>query len=238
MSVTHFIKAAIILLLLVVFAFVLSIFDLYTQLARYTDYWQKNNQKPARSNELVYIALGDSTAQGIGATYPSKGYVGLVADELAASRNTPVRTVNLSKSGAKVRDALDTQLPALEKLNPDSKTVITMEMGANDMINFNAADFERDMDKVMSRLPQQTLITDIPYFGGTRFKSKQPNVLVANEIMYRLAKKHGFQLVPLYDRVKQNSGLSTMAVDLFHPSNKAYKENWSKVFMDRLQEKS
>ncbi|MGI9027431.1 MAG: SGNH/GDSL hydrolase family protein [Candidatus Saccharimonadales bacterium] len=214
--------------------FALSLFVLWTQISRYRHYWEENNLKPAVAGEILYVALGDSTAQGIGATQPDKGYPGLIRQQLMERKSKPVRLVNLSKSGAKVRDVIETQLPALQALNTDDQTIITIEIGANNMVNFDAQQFESDMNELMSQLPPQTIISDIPYFGGSRFKSKEPNVIRANEIMYRLADKHGFELVPLHDQIQRNGGFKTFAPDWFHPSNTAYRENWAPVFLERL----
>ena len=52
--------------------------------------------------DLVYVALGDSAAQGIGASTSDNGYVGLVADRLRERTGNPVLGVNLSRSGATV----------------------------------------------------------------------------------------------------------------------------------------
>lgn len=234
MSLLLLIKISVLALVLIIVFWILSLFELYTQIGRYKHYWERNNQKPSSANEILYVALGDSTAQGIGATHPRHSYVGLVSKELEKKNYQPVRTINLSKSGAKVEDVINYQLPELKKLQVNDKTVITIEIGANDMINFNNNDFEKSMDQLMSQLPKQTLISDIPYFGDTRYKNKQSNVEVANKIMYRLANKNGFELVPLHDRVKENGGYRTLAIDWFHPSNTAYKENWSHVFIKRL----
>lgn len=221
-------------LLVAIILYALSLFNLFTQLARYTKYWEENNKKSATAGEIVYVALGDSTAQGIGASHPDKSYPGVIRKELSERKNQPVRLINLSKSGAKVQDVLDTQLPALNKLKTDGKTVITMEIGANDMVSFDARKFESEMDSVLSKMPKQTLISDIPYFGESRLKSKQPNVETANEIMYRLASKYGFELVPLHAQMQRNGGIKTFAPDWFHPSNTAYRENWAAVFLERL----
>lgn len=230
-----FFRNLLVLAMILVVLYAIALFDLYSQLSRYKNYWNINNQQSAQDDEILYVALGDSAAQGIGATSPQKGYVGLIAAELEMKHQKPVRTINLSKSGAKVKDALDTQLPQLEKLGIDSKAVVTVEIGANDMLNFNPVKFENDMDQLMAGLPSQALIADVPYFGGTRYKSKQPNVEAANIILDKLATKYNFELVPLHDKVKQNHGLLTMSFDLFHPSNYSYRENWARVFIDRLQ---
>lgn len=229
-------KALGITLVAIAVLYALSLFGLYTQLARYKHYWERNNQQAATRGEILYVALGDSTAQGIGATHPDKSYPGVIRQELAEQEGKPVRLVNLSESGAKVRAVIDTQLPALEKLGINDRTIITIEIGANNMFNFNASKFESEMDELMGKLPPQALISDLPYFGESRFKSKQAHVAVANDIMYRLAEKHGFKLVPLHAQIQRNGGLRTFAADWFHPSNTAYRENWAPVFLERLQQ--
>ncbi len=90
------------------------------------------------------------------------------------------------------------------------------------------------MDELMSRLPPQTIISDIPYLGGSRYKSKQPNVEIANKIMYRLAKKHGFKLANLQERIRNDRTLKVFVVDWFHPSDYAYKANWAPAFLAEL----
>lgn len=221
-------------LVVIVIIFVFSLAELYTQLARYRNYWNKQNTRTAQANEILYVALGDSTAQSIGASSAKKGYVGLVAKYLEQKYDRPVRTVNLSKSGAKINDVITTQLPAMKQLEINDDTIITMEIGANDMISYNAGQFESEMDTVMNDLPQQTIITDMPYFGESRFKRLEPQVKEANTIMYKLAAKHDFELSNLHERMQKNGGIKTFAPDWFHPSNTAYRENWAPAFTDRL----
>jgi acyl-CoA thioesterase I len=214
--------------------FAILLFILYTQLSRYQSYWTDNNQKDT-PNAKLYVAFGDSTAQSIGATRPQNGYVGVIARELK-KKGTTVRVINLSKSGGRVKDVLHTQLPAFEKQKLGAKDpIITMEIGANDMFGFEPAKFEREMDELMGKLPKQTVISDIPSFRGSRFSKLEPNIEQANEIMYRLADKHGFKLAELNKRLKARHDLRTFAVDLFHPSDYAYRVNWAPAFLERLQ---
>ena len=65
--------------------------------------------------DLLYVALGDSTAQGIGASRPVNGYVGILADRIRALSGRTVRTVNLSVSGARVADLPCFHFPASER---------------------------------------------------------------------------------------------------------------------------
>ncbi|MHB8274889.1 MAG: hypothetical protein ACYDC9_09005 [Dermatophilaceae bacterium] len=61
----------------------------------------------------MYVTLGGSAAQGVGASSPRRGYVSLVAEQLSRSTGRPVRVINLSRSGARVRDVVDEQQPRL-----------------------------------------------------------------------------------------------------------------------------
>ncbi len=216
---------------LLIYALMLA--ELYTQLARYKNYWDVNNAQTVERKGRAYVAFGDSAAQGVGASKPENGYVGLIYKDLRQA-DPDLRLINLSKSGAKVHDVLEVQLPRYEQLNLPADTIITIEIGANDMLTYDHNTFEREMDQLMARLPKTAVISEIPYFGGTRFRKFQPNAVDANNTMHKLADKHGFKLAKLYDKVRNNTGLSTLAADIFHPSDKAYRENWSRVFLDEL----
>lgn len=235
MTLANFIQIFIVFVVLFILIVGFSLFELYTQIGRYQTYWHKQNASLESSKTIEYVALGDSTAQAIGATKPQNGYVGVIEKALSKKAGHQVKAVNLSKTGGKLDDALNRQLPALEKLAITKKTVITIEMGANDMVDFSPQRFEKQMNTLMAKLPAQTAISDIPYFGGGRLRSKEKNVIQANKIMYKLAKKHGFQLAPLHDKIASHGNLRVFAVDWFHPSNYAYKKIWAPVFLERIK---
>lgn len=211
--------------------------ELATQVMRYQAYWHRNNQEVlsrSRVENVRYYVLGDSTGQGIGATKPQNSYPFLVAQDLTLSAGGVVELINLSKSGAKIADVTASQLPVMESLGVDKDTVVTIEIGANNMREFDKAEFEREMDELMGRLPKQTIISDIPSFAGGRHAGLEKNVLEANEILVRLTDKHGLKRAALYDRVAANHGRSTLAADRFHPSDKGYRENWAPAFIEQL----
>jgi lysophospholipase L1-like esterase len=226
---------AIVVFVLVFFAARLG--ELYTQLARYQKFWTHSNLRPIHPEDFVYVALGDSAAQGIGASKPTKGYVGLIAEELQKTTKKQVKLINLSKSGAKAVDVLKTQLPAYKQMQLSDDHILTMEIGANDIMAFDESRFEREMDELMSQLPKNTIVSDIPSFLGSRLASREPTVLKANEIINRLAAKHGFKLAELHRRVEVNHGLRTFAADFFHPSDYGYKVNWTEAFMEKINER-
>lgn len=229
-------KIVIALIAIIFLVFAVRIGELYTQVGRYQAYWNRLNQLPLKSDEILYIALGDSTAQGIGANKPQNSYVGYIARDLQKQTDRPVHIINYSKSGAKIDDVLSRQLAKLKKYNIDSQTTVTIEIGANDMADFEPEKFEREMGELMSRLPKQTIISDIPYFGGGLNKSSEANAVEANKIMYRLAEKYNFKLASMHEATKNNSSLRTFAADWFHPSTYAYKNIWAPTFLERIND--
>ncbi len=68
-------------------------------------YWPRPQ---GETGGLLYAALDDSAAQDIGASSPGNGYISLVAERLRDAADGPVEVVNVSKSGARIGDVLDT----------------------------------------------------------------------------------------------------------------------------------
>ena len=121
--------------------------------------WWKTQR--VKDGELLYVAIGDSAAQGIGASKPWRSYVGQLAKGLRTTTGRTVRVVNLSVSGATVALALRDQLPALAKLEPD---ILTVSIGANDIANWDAVRFEDEYRRLLAALPEHAIIADLPSF--------------------------------------------------------------------------
>ncbi len=193
-------------------------------------WWKEQRTLPG---ELLYVALGDSAAQGVGASRPGRSYVGLVATHLAARTGRTVRVVNLSVSGARLRDAIDVQLPALAKLTA-SPDLVTAAIGANDMSAFEETRFEQELGIVYDALPANAIVGDIPafYVGAS-----EKRVQSANSIVHRLAAEHGLEVAPVYRRTKRQGGLryalNQVAADFFHPNDRGYAV-WASAFLPLL----
>jgi lysophospholipase L1-like esterase len=132
---------------------------------RNADNW---SQPRGETGGLLYVALGDSAAQAVGASDAQHGYVSLLADRLRTSTGQPVEIVNLSKSSARIKDVLDTQLPALAALGrtPD---VVTVAIGGNDVRAYDRATFGREADRLADALPAGAYVADAPYFMHGRW---------------------------------------------------------------------
>ncbi len=126
----------------------------------HADYWHAQARQPGN---LCYVALGDSLAQGFGASAPERGYVGALSASLARHSGRTVRVVNLGVCGATVRELVQEQLPALAELRPD---LVTACIGANDAGRTAPSDFLADFATVCAALPAGSFVADVPDFQG------------------------------------------------------------------------
>lgn len=205
---------------------VLALLWLAGSVSRYQSFWKA---KAAESGTITYVALGDSAAQGIGASSPMKGYVGLIAKEIERNSGKTVRIINLSKTGAKMDDYLKEQAPALKTFKPD---VVTIEIGANDVANFNATNFRSQFKKVLASLPDGSYVSNMPLFNsrpGSTQNAKQASKIIEEE----LQKYPKLNFVDLQTETEQNQSIFGFAPDLFHPNNLSYK-NWANAFLKKL----
>jgi lysophospholipase L1-like esterase len=179
------------------------------------------------TGEFLYVAIGDSAAQGIGASNPGKSYVGILADHVRQITGKSVRVVNLGVSGATVALAVRDQLPRFEKLRPD---LVTVAIGANDIADWHPATFEARVRTVFAALPTHALVADLPCFHLPRNEIK---VAAANEIIRRVAGEHSLFVVPLHATTKRagfRSIATHVAKDLFHPNDRGYRA-WAEAFL-------
>jgi lysophospholipase L1-like esterase len=195
-----------------------------------SDWWREQR---AREGDLLYVALGDSAAQGIGASRPGRSYVGQLATRLRETTGRTVRVVNLAVSGATVGLALRDQLPRLRALDPD---ILTVSVGANDVADWDPARFEREYRELLAALPDHAIVADLPSFyvlPGRRA------VAEGNRIIERLAAERGLRVVDLHRRTHRQGGwgmTTQFAGDLFHPNDRGYRV-WADAFWPAVAER-
>jgi acyl-CoA thioesterase-1 len=195
--------------------------------------------------ELVYAALGDSTAQGLGASDPDHGYVGILAERIARRSGRTVRTVNLSVSGSTVEQAVGYQVPRLERMTHDVASdavhntvpdVVTVAIGANDIALWDAARFEQALAAVFDALPEHAIVAELPCF---HLPWNERRVAEANRIVHRLAAARGLAVAPLHratGRYGLPGAVSRSARDLFHPNDRGYR-HWARAFEPLVDER-
>lgn len=195
---------------------VIALLMLRNDVRDYAAYWQSRSSQPG---EFVYVALGDSAAQGIGASKPEKSYVGLLAESIAQQAGQKVRVINLSVSGAKLQDLIDSQLPQLANYQPD---LITMEIGANDMRDYDETAYRERFEAILQALPaERTVVSNMPYFGGIIRPGDSP--LQASRVITQLTSQYGFAMAELYQPLQAAKKQWIYAADVFHPNDKGYR---------------
>lgn len=192
-------------------------------------YWAR-----PQTGTLTYVALGDSAGVGVGVDDPQHGYVGLIAERLAQTTGQAVRTVNLSVSGARAHDVLDTQVSQLSAVpTPD---VLTCVVGGNDVAwapIFRTRDFAATMQAITTRLPERSVVGLVPYFVHWPYQARARR---ANEAIGAAAEAGGHGVADIHAATKNLSlagYLRTFAGDRFHPNEHGHTL-WAEAIWEHL----
>lgn len=203
--------------------------------------------KPFRhtSYAFTYVAIGDSTVEGIGASVPAKAYAGIVYSVIKLSFHKATYH-NFGKSGARVQDVLAGQTDKAIAANPD---LITLSVGANDIVRHTKlADFRSDLTGLIEKLQAGThamiVVTNVPNFSTLR---SIPHVLkpVAkrrikqfNGCILEVARAHNVDHIDTYHHstILARQFPEAVASDNFHPSDFGYAI-WASMVMATIQQK-
>lgn len=176
-------------------------------------HWDDHNRAALADDGPLWVALGDSVTQGIGASSPSAAYVTHVLDGLRRDTRRPWRLVNLSMSGARFADVVDHQLRVVREhdLRPD---LVTALIGSNDVI------WRRDTDgviadarRLVSALPEATVLSRVSETPPDRRRTG------INRVFDEAAAAGRVQLYEAWD---WPTGQGMWAQDRFHPNDRAY----------------
>jgi lysophospholipase L1-like esterase len=206
------------------------------QVPEYATWWDESNERSlaalARGDRRAWYVLGDSTAQGIGASAPDRGWVGQLAEWLdgdgSAIGLTDLALVNLSVSGARVADLHRDQLPAYRSLldgyGPPALT--TVAIGANDaMRTANAITLRARLASVCKVLPPGSVVACLP--EGISMVARVVNAGV------RSAAAHHDLRVADINPPNRMAVRGRVAPDRFHPNDVGYAD-WAAGFRDAL----
>ena len=200
--------------------------QVHAQVARYAAEWERANGTALDGAGPLWVVLGDSTAQGIGAPAWSEGYVGQLLRGLDEGAERPWRVVNLSRSGARAVDVLDRQLPALEAMSvpPD---LVTCAIGANDIVRRTPpGQLEDLLRRIMDRLPEGAIIATLPQ-GLSRERTES-----ANRVIREQAPAAGLLVADVWSRTGP-PWHGKFAADGFHPGALGYAD-WAAAFAEVL----
>ena len=196
------------------------------QVARYAAEWERANGTALAGAGPLWVVLGDSTAQGIGAPSWDEGYVGQLRRALDDGAVHPWRVVNLSRSGARTADVVDRQLPALEALATPAD-LVTCAIGANDILRRTPLPtLEGRLRTIIERLPERAIIATLPQ-GLAPERTEMINAVIRAE-----APAAGLVVADVWARTGP-PWHGKYAEDRFHPGALGYAD-WAAAFADVL----
>jgi lysophospholipase L1-like esterase len=195
------------------------------QTERYLRAWADANEQARAATGPLWVALGDSTAQGIGASAYDRGYVGQLLERLQAHDERNWRVINLSRTGSRIRDVVAEQLPALAPLTGEAQ-LVTCAAGANDLLSLRFGPVPDALRALMSGLPPGAVIATLPQGLGGRRAHR------LNDIVRAEAPRGGLRIADVWAR----SGppwSGKFAADDFHPNEIGHRD-WCDAFAEAI----
>jgi lysophospholipase L1-like esterase len=195
----------------------------------------------AASKPLRLVWIGDSTGRGVGETDPDHALPRVVATGL----DRPVQPTVLAVSGARISDALNTQLPQLRALHSDWVIVC---IGGNDVTHLTSRSaFRLKIEQLLSGIdaeqPSHVIVLGIGQFASTPLFAQPLRWIAglrARELDSNLraaADRHHALFVSIIDRVGRDfvrDPARYHARDRFHPSDDGYAL-WARATLDAIR---
>ncbi|MFN2609149.1 MAG: SGNH/GDSL hydrolase family protein [Acidimicrobiales bacterium] len=199
--------------------------QVYAQVAAYARSWEEANDADAAGTGPLWVVLGDSTAQGIGAPSFDQGYVGQLRSALDEHSPRPWRVLNLSRSGARAADVVTTQLPRLAAVDP-APDLVTCAIGANDMVPTPLPAVMASMRAILAALPRRAVVATVPQ--GLR----PPKAQAVNDLIRAEAPAAGLVVADVWAHTGP-PWHGKLAADGFHPGMLGYAD-WAAAFAEAL----
>lgn len=185
--------------------------------------WRESNLAALRGDGPLWVALGDSMTQGLGAPTPWQGWVGQLADSLAAAGRGH-RVVNLSVTGARVGDVLERQLPALAALGVEP-ALVTVLIGSNDVIRRKyRAGLPGRFAAMLDGLPDGSVVANLP---NANAEADEIDAMIRDRV--RAGRLH----LAEFRGPRTMSWRGKLASDHFHPNELGYAD-MAAVFAEAL----
>ncbi len=185
------------------------------QVQPYAVWWESHNRVAAAGRGPLWVALGDSMTQGIGASAPDRGWVGQLDGRLLG-RGWEHRLVNLGVNGARVEDVLERQLPVLESLTADGTpaALVTLIIGSNDiLVRRHRRGLVERFDRLLDVLPTRAVVSNLP--------NPYREARLIDAMLRERADAGRLVLVDLR-RDGPRSWRGRLASDKFHPNDRGY----------------
>jgi len=183
------------------------------QIGPYARAWERVNAATLSGTGPLWVALGDSMSQGIGASRYECGWVPQL-QLLLDQAGRPHRILNLSFYGARVEDVLTRQLPAMREIDPEPD-LLTVLIGSNDMVSrTHRRALLSSYGNLLEQLPSGSVIAS-PF--GNFGLGRKINALIADESAAR-----GLRVLNNRDEASLASWRGKLAEDHFHPNDVGY----------------
>lgn len=198
------------------------------QVTAYAAAWEAASAQDRDRTGPLWVVLGDSAAQGVGASAYDRGYVGQVRHRLEEREQVPWRVVNLACSGARTADVVDVQLPKLarEDLRPDLVTAI---VGGNDAVHTPPAQWLADTERLVDALPRGLRLGTV--VGTVARGFREAKVRPVNARIRELAAERGLLLADLW--AATGPPWHGKHADGFHPTDRGYRD-WADALAEAL----
>lgn len=196
-----------------------------------------------QKNKFVYVAVGDSSVEGLGATSPDRTYPAIIFQAIKKYYKQAY-FYNLGRLDSDAHDVIIEQLDKAISLTPD---LVTISLGTNDIRHRRSIiEFEKDLQHILSRLKSEThaeivinTIPDLSQAPAVRRMIKQfSKVLVKrfNNRITKQAEKNGAILVDLFEMTSMYAAShpEMLSEDGFHPSDFGYAL-WANSVLHHIQ---
>jgi acyl-CoA thioesterase-1 len=216
--------------------------ELRSARTEFAAYWDAHNDQVLTKRERamrdgadldpLWVVLGDSTAQGLGAPGPRGGYVGQTLYQLRRTTGSHWQVLNLSVSGALMRDVLADQIPLLDGQRPD---LVTCGAAANDILYSAPGKLFGDLRTLLAAVPEDTVMLDLPLlsgFWGIVGRMSVPYITRINRVIQEVATERRLRVAEV-SRHFVPPWVGKFSVDNFHPSQDGYRD-WSRALVEAL----
>lgn len=185
--------------------------EVEAQVEAYHQRWDEANHIARGETGPLWVALGDSSSQGVGASEWENGWTHTVLARLRENTGEPWRLINLSMSGGRFLDVADRQVPVLNTML-DQPQLITCVIGSNDLMwRRGVRGVTKDANRCVDRLPEGTWVSKLNGPG--------PRPGIVNSAFERGADTKNHQLFNVWN---WPSGRGALAQDRIHPSDIGY----------------
>jgi lysophospholipase L1-like esterase len=191
---------------------------------QYRRYWEESNERARQTAGPLWVALGDSTAQGLGASAPDRGYVGQLLARLRDGQQRPWRVINLSVTGACIADVVRDQVPRVD--DAGELELVTCAAGANDIIRFGFRGAPEDARRLIRALPSGSYVATCPQ-GLLPHRTHELNQIIRSD-----APAAGLRIADAWAHTGP-PWQGKYAADDFHPNDAGYAD-WCAAFAEAL----